>query len=243
MPGPRPLNGGGLLARRDFVFSVPKSQERPLKLLVEMNEDQRERLLAALRTTAPRLQVEEFASELGQSVPEYSDHILEIATMLVSMYVSVDDLQLSPRQFAEGLVKAAEKGQIVRGDQSAEALRAFFTEALRCDDTLGFTAKALNIAAEHERVFLDARILTDLRPVFRAQIETGEPKLLMLRQLKISYLTPTGEKQEVYFALDDEDLRSLREVLQREERKEQWLQRLLEQKQLTPLNPAKKDGP
>ncbi|MCL5097631.1 MAG: hypothetical protein M1608_08905 [Candidatus Omnitrophica bacterium] len=96
---------------------------------------------------------------------------------------------------------------------------------LSFEKSLGVTSKTFDVMTERERILCESRILTDIRPVF------GKPSdrptaAIIVHNLKIIY-HQDGEHHEFYVALDGEDIRTLKGVLERAEKKEQSLQSLM----------------
>ncbi len=84
-------------------------------------------------------------------------------------------------------------------------------------ESLGTFAKAKDLQAENERTFCDARILTDLRPVFGKSIQDGPKGLVIVHLLKLGYHQDQGEHESFFVALDAEDLNTLKAVIERAE--------------------------
>ena len=66
---------------------------------------------------------------------------------------------------------------------------------------------------DRERSMLTAKILTDLRYAFKHDVEQEPYGAVVMHTLKLSY-HEEGEHREFLLALDDEDIRSLRSILQ-----------------------------
>lgn len=80
-------------------------------------------------------------------------------------------------------------------------------------------SKAVDLATEDERTFCQARILTDLRPVFGSHIEDGLKGMVVVHLLKLDYHQSSPAHHQFYVALNAQDLRELRRVIDRAEAK------------------------
>lgn len=89
-------------------------------------------------------------------------------------------------------------------------------------------AKATNVISEHERVFTDARIVTDVRPFFEDEPDSPPVGAGIVEMLKIDYLAPDGSDASFYVALDHRDLGKLKEVVDRALAKTVTLRRWME---------------
>ena len=99
----------------------------------------------------------------------------------------------------------------------ATAAVSEFVDQLTDTHPLIVARKAERLGYAHQNVFAEARIVTDVRPVFDA----GADKILesfVTQSLLIDYLDG-GESRQIEFALDAADVSQLRRLCERAERK------------------------
>jgi hypothetical protein len=93
-------------------------------------------------------------------------------------------------------------------------------------ESLNTTAlKAKELQLESERTFCEARVITDIRPVFGESFD-DPPTMMIVHNLKIGFHEP-GHK-DIYVALDAADISALQKTLQRAEEKAKKLHSILE---------------
>ena len=80
-------------------------------------------------------------------------------------------------------------------------------------------SKAFELQTDDERTFCDARILTDIRPVFGTEIKDGSKGAVIVHLLKLGYHEPGRRHMKFYVSLDSSDLKELRKVIDRAEDK------------------------
>jgi hypothetical protein len=97
------------------------------------------------------------------------------------------------------------------------------------------SAKALGVLTDHQKAYVSGRILSEIRPVF-SDDGTTPAAAVIAHSLKIEFME-SGESQEVFIALDAKDLQSMMEILQRAQRKDQALRKLLSAANLPYLEP------
>jgi hypothetical protein len=85
--------------------------------------------------------------------------------------------------------------------------------------------KAMGVAADQDHIFLHARILTDIRPVFNNKGDSVDAAVIV-HNLRIHY-GQDSDHRDFYVALDTNDIQSLREALDRADTKAKCLQGLL----------------
>jgi hypothetical protein len=99
-------------------------------------------------------------------------------------------------------------------------------------DVFSIGAKALVLSREQERTFCRARIITDIRPVFGADV-TQQPKAaVLIHTFRISY-HEGNLLRDFYVLLDSEDIEALRELLDRADAKAKSLESVIKAANVT----------
>jgi len=78
------------------------------------------------------------------------------------------------------------------------------------------TSKAMNVLTEYERTLHDARVMTDIRPVFGEDAARGPVAATIAHTLRLTY-HERQRLQDFYIGLDTGDVKTLLEVLKRAE--------------------------
>jgi hypothetical protein len=147
---------------------------------------------------------------------------------------------MSIEEFTREIARAAE----ATGDEKLraspdrwEVLRERLGRILGPTSPLWLSAKANLLRVEQERLFCDARILTDIRPIFGRKASTGPAALTIVHTLKLSYHHGSEELEELFVSLDDDDLQTLKQVIQRAEEKQGALEPLVQKTGIDLLPP------
>jgi len=100
-------------------------------------------------------------------------------------------------------------------------------------EPLGLASRARDIVSDYERVFHDARILTDIRPVFGSDPSTAPRAAAVTATLKVDY-HPGGRRglESLFFAMDRADLTMLQAQVERALQKTDQLIELLSRAKL-----------
>ena len=148
-----------------------------------------------------------------------------IGEAIAALYGVKSSRDVSTEAFAEEICDALESipEENLRLPQTE---RAQFKEkllALLSADVFGLVTKIRELTIEHERTFCHARIVTDLRPVFGSSVEDGPRAMLVEHILRLAYHQGSEKPQDFYVALDADDLRTLRQIIDRAEAKAKTL--------------------
>lgn len=84
----------------------------------------------------------------------------------------------------------------------------------KCRSNILLTIKANELLGEFDRLFIDCRILSDIRIIFNEDLDNQEQVAVVVHQLKFDYVKH-GESQQTFFALDSNDLRKLKIAIDR----------------------------
>jgi hypothetical protein len=128
--------------------------------------------------------------------------------------------------------QASKKSRIPEDEKNTLSLR--LTRLLEIKASLSLTSKALDVLTDADRIFYSAKILTDIRPVFDDEGKKIEAAVIM-HNLRIHF-GQDNEHRDFFVALDTNDIKELRSVLDRADRKAESLQMLLNRAKISYLD-------
>ncbi|MGA2060182.1 MAG: hypothetical protein ABSG67_06845 [Thermoguttaceae bacterium] len=108
--------------------------------------------------------------------------------------------------------------------KSASSTIAKVLDTLNADHPLYIASKAEQLRLSHQNVLTDARIITDLRPVFNPSAKKIA-EFIISHNLLVNYYDGT-ETRRMVFALDANDVANLRRICERAQEKEHTLKSL-----------------
>ena len=135
---------------------------------------------------------------------------------------------LSTEEFAKIMsdtAASAKSDKFLFSENDKATLETRLAKIFELRRSLSVTTKALDVLTSHDRVFYTARILTDLRPVFDESGDLIEAAVIV-HNLRIHY-GQDDDHRDFYVALDTRDIQSLRDVLDRADKKARSLEELL----------------
>jgi len=193
--------------------------------------------LEALAKAGPKFNVYDLAADVSNrtKVPiRITEGIIQV---LVSLYMAREreaapleaflDEQVGPVLKSALAVGEDKSGKTAPAAEEIEVrwvkLRKFFLAALALDDTVGTVAKVGPVMTEHERIFQDARILTDIRPIFHPNLSEKPNAAVLVHMLRITTRDIFGRQTAQCFALDSNDIRFMKHLMDRAIKKEETL--------------------
>ena len=219
-------------------LTIPKEYAPGLAALSALSDSEASNFAKALSaipdTVRVRKEIAEFVK--GKLVDFLPGKVDELVRALHSLYQARGVMEVSLDKFVDDLADAMASSGLPNLALT-EAERGRFIQnihKLLGVDGLSFLAKAHALQSEHERLFHDAKILTDLRPVFHAP---DEPPVDMIVEyiLKIVFHDGSRRHREIFMAMDADDIARLKKAIDRAEKKAASLKALLDSKNLTPM--------
>jgi hypothetical protein len=219
-------------------LKIPERYKGGLIKLLSLPDKSLEELISALERVRPKLFSEDLSVEIISKVQGVSpDDLIEIIETLFSLCFAGQHHETPPEELAEEVIAAMAESGIEGLPLSKENQKSFKHRLIRLFEveTLLIVAKALGVLQDNENTFCEARILTDMRPVFGSDPGTAPNAAVIVHILKFSY-HHESELKDFYIALDTADIEALRKVLDRADLKAQSLKSVLEKAGITYLD-------
>jgi hypothetical protein len=216
---------------------IPTPYRTGLVLIARMPDAEIESLIDAL--SGDQIAIRPFSKLAERVRPHVSipaaqvDEVVEALTALYSVRVGNEEpVDVFIRDVSLAMRRGEREGEKIR-EEDAPKLEERLTRLMSID-TFNIASKASDLQFGYERVFEGARIFTDIRPVFGGE-STGDVRgAVIINQLRISCVEGQGVK-DFFFALDQDDVATLKRVLERAEAKTKTLAALLLQTGVTDL--------
>jgi hypothetical protein len=208
-------------------ITIPETVRPQLVQLASVPSDDLQRLLGILDEQKPRQSHRKFISAVAAAMGQVPGWNVEAAVQaLMSMAAGRYALGVPVNDFAQGVSQS----QDLALPEGARQRLAQALERALSNNALTVTAKAWELLTENATNFRQARILTDLRPIFSDADETP-PAAIIVHTLRLTYWGVDGE-HAFSLAMDDSDLEDLRRVVVRAQSKSNQLRA----GQTTPIN-------
>lgn len=177
-------------------------------------------------------------SSLSVKLPNLSsDDIDAVLKTLHSLYVfraTAPDLSIEDTVTSiVGAMQTSGKEALALSEKDKPEYREKLTLLLE-SKVLETSSKVDQLKTDYATIFYDAKIITDIRPIFSDPSQ--RPAAATITHTLKVICHEGGEHKELYFALDAEDLRTLRRVIDRAESKEGSIKEFLKHAQLEELS-------
>lgn len=192
-----------------------------LEFLRSLNPEQRSALVQAFEVAQPALTLQSLGERIAKDTSLDADGVQSVA-MSLGTWCGVLE---SDRQKENGtgieLVLRILHVPAEENQPDEKALAADIARLLACERSLGITYKAQGVLWDNPRNYRDARIVTEVRPVFPSNLQKPEAAVL-IHQLRLVY-AEDGNEKSIHMAMDRNALAALYNVLDRAWKKEESL--------------------
>lgn len=203
--------------------TVPDVYVSVLVRLHEITEDQFGALLEATEAIGRPSGVSAYLDLAHETAGiERSEAAILVETLL-SMMAYGEDQGHDLDEMIRG-VSASE--QLGLADSDSERLAARIMGLIQ-HGPIQMLQKGAALALQHDRLFLDAQIITDVRPVFGDDVEEGMAAAVLTHSLRIDFVQ-AGRNESFYVTLDPLDLENMHQVVGRAINKSDFLGATLE---------------
>src|SRR5665213_1404836 len=186
-------------------LTIPERYQSALRELRKLTEGGVTELVAALGAAPISPDPREIASQITGKLTEIPpERTLPIVEAVVALYLVRAQAEISLDRFISDVVDAFPGGQDAPPIGSEATALKKRLKRLMSIENLSTVAKSVNLRSEYAETFCSARVLTDMRPVWRqSQPETAPIGAIVTHVLKLEYHHGTlADHRELYVGLD-----------------------------------------
>lgn len=222
-----------------MALRVPTQHLPQIQTLLELPDERIQLFLDALAKAGSKFNIYDLATDVSNrtGLPRrITEGILQV---VAGLYTAREQQSVPLETFLDEQVGPAlkialavqeDKASIPTPEEAEDRwakFKKFLMTALVLDDTVGTAAKAGPVMTDHERIFQDARILTDVRAIFHPDLSEKPNAVVLVHMLRITTRDIFRRQEAQYFALDANDIRFMKQLMDRAIKKEDALRRLM----------------
>lgn len=222
------------------TMAIPESEISKLDRIANMPDGDFSSLLAALKITAPSINLRNYSANLVKASPQLKDDdVLPVIAVFFALNRSKENSGLdSEKVIALASNFLSETHSTRFPSQKLSLLQKRLKHLFDSGNAATLACKSMNVLTAHEHIFLNARIFSDIRPVFGNSTESIQAAVVV-HNLKITY-RQSSEDKEFFVALDSDDIETLKKIIARAESKTTAVASLLEKSKVTFLDVKEK---
>ena len=208
-------------------FTIPESAYEPIRNLVALDQQDFEAFISGLSSASPSISTFALSRHISARCPKVPlSLIASIVSQIMAMEYLKQESEMDAHEFAVAIAAsalAAASEEFEFNESDAGILESRLTKIFESDRILELNTKAVAILTDHDNLFLSAKILTDARPVFNNEGSELEA-MAVVHMLRIHF-EHNNSHEDFFAALDVADLRGLKQIIERAEKKAEVLKR------------------
>jgi len=218
-------------------FSIPKQIIAGFTIVATMPEETFNELISALNNVPLKMLQHRVIDLSGLRLTTLSpEDTKAMSDAFAPLYRSMAGGDIEPTQYAKDIVASVSEESRDDADwvRSENQLSRFKERLIRLltIPSLQLIAKAHDVLLEHAQTFSSARIISDIRPVFGANVEESPTAAVIVHMLNLVYFQ-AGERREFVVALDTKDIQGLLDICERAKKKTNKLQLVIASANMT----------
>lgn len=216
-------------------LTVPKEYRDGLTAVLAMSETAAEEFSIVLKTEDKALVRDDLVKFLTDRVEKTTAVEVEsIVEALLWMFTGLGILDISREEITRDVSNSPD---LELKDEEREKLARRLAKFLD-SKALAIAWKTLDVLNDVDKNFYEARVLTDIRPIFGGDIGELPAAAVIIHTLKIHY-HHGSRHEEIFVTLNTYDIMQLQEALDRAARKAESLKSLLAAAGITYLDPER----
>jgi len=194
-------------------YNIPARYKHAFEIFLKLNQKTITKFIYELENAPKGLLPDELSKTLSKKLDLDEIELEALIDMVFSLFGFKERYEIELKEFANGIVEALKhtKNKNLKIDENTYNR---LIEVLSASGNFIITLKATDMLKERERLIMDSRIITDIRPIFNESSEVVGS--IVIHNLNINY-TEGEITKEIYFALDKSDLKLLKENIQKAE--------------------------
>ena len=214
------------------MASIPEDAKKAIRVLLRLSPQSVDRLHQVLQEEKPSISAKELAEKIFKKAELPLRELQDLLSFFCNLHLF--------RTHQENVHEGAEVDRILEdyvSDVEANTTRVTLDSLKKLVgqflplDSIFITAKVTKVFTDHERVFFESAILTDLRPIFKPDIQETPSVALVVHNLSIAYYEGR-EPRKAVFALDNRDLLHLKKMVDRALQKSESVKQLVKKETL-----------
>ncbi len=220
----------------EMKFEIQKEDIAAIAAIKAMSDASVDALVSNLKSVPPTIDTEKVGKRIAKHVPSTTATQLEaVLDTLYGLYYVRELAGVERSTFLDDFMEGFQNVPELAGEKSeVPKLRGKFEKLLNID-SFNLLSKAKRLQRDGERLYCDAKIISDIRPVFGTAPTDRPVGAVVTHTLKIGYHEGEERHREVHIILDSVDLDALSGIISRAQAKDRTLRDLLKEIRLSDL--------
>jgi hypothetical protein len=194
-----------------YINRIPEDYKFGIKVIIALKDSDLAKIIQILNGTPVVLNVRKFNQKIFSQIdfiePQEAKNLIDTIGSLYDLRLS---LNISNEEFADEIVEVIQESSdksLKLDEGNVENFKQRLSSLLDIE-SLSLRAKATNLIVDHQTIFRDAKLISDIRPIFGNDVEEKPIATVLIHTLKIEYVE-NNDLRDFHVALDDKDVTNL----------------------------------
>ncbi len=204
-------------------LNIPDIHKQGFKYFIGLKKTLRIELIKEIEKAKIGSSPVKLAKELSEKLSIEKSKLDAIIPLVFSLFNAKESMGIGIESFTNLVVEALEQ----TNDEKLKPTKNVKEQLIQLFSIKGsfyFNFKANNLVSERGKLLYNANIFTDIRPVFGDDQDYEIKCSLILHNMKIEY-QEDAEFKEIFFAVNADGLKKLKEIILRAEEKEKAIKK------------------
>lgn len=203
-------------------IQIPKAFIAGFELLAKLNTKKAQEIANFLQQVPLGTGNKTFDTLFANAFPDLAPNILAPTIFSLSAFQGTEFEKVPAHEMADAIAEAFKVHAPDAGDDLLGNLKNNVLEIFVNLGGMFKSYKAFRLLGDNNKTFIEAKVVTDVRLVFDEEINNEAKDALIVHSLKIT-AEENNEKKEYYFSLDTNDLKKLKDTIERAEQKDKQI--------------------
>lgn len=225
-----------------LIENVPKEYESGFVSLFLLSSTSFNKLINTLKNSDFSPEIGSLAWNVANNSKLKFELLSDIFTSASSLYSLIDKYDLKISDVSKEISGILSENKKIKAKKiSFDLMGSRLTKVLE-NEQLYVAYKSYSIYLDHKNLYIAAKILSDVRPIF-SKPEIDPKASIISNTLHIHYRTGETEDdhKDFFVALDANDIQNLKKAILRVEKKNETLKKIIKKSNMTFLDPSEEE--
>ncbi len=205
-----------------MVILLPKRLIKATIKLFLLSESERTALLKALKEVPSSLSLKKYEKHLKETFDYDAASVRDYVRFFISTY-NLNERKESHSEIAKGVIEGLKELDIEDIQEASQEdfdnFYHFLLGILESHETVGLSAKGLQVVTQHDKILAFCEIHTDIRNIFSRDTSKEVPVAAAIVHTLKLHTHGSHDYEDLYVAMDYDSLIELKSVIERAEKK------------------------
>lgn len=217
-----------------IISFIPDKYKEGFKKIASIEEDEFNSIETGLTYTSLVSSINVLAKKVAD-IQGLNLKTVEKIFISIGSLISALDSEKEIPELVENIANVAIDTKIFESESRNIFVKRL--SSLLSNKQIYYASKSHYLSLEKENIYIGSRIITDIRPVFDVDLKDSPKGGMIMHTLHIHYRADAeSDHKDIFISLKAEDIQSLKENIDRAERKETSLRGIFEKIGMTNLN-------